>query len=366
MYIVPGRSRLANQPLGSSQIGHDLGLTVIGIRRGTHFLMNPSYGESIHAGDHLLVLGREERVQQMASWGEQITHATAAPDPAIDLFEIIIPPRSSVIGKTLVGIDFRRNYALTVVALWRGGRSYRTDVGTMPLEVGDALLAMGTVRAVVTLAQNRDFLVLQRGALRRPLQPGKALRAFLITTLVVLISMAELLPTAEAMMIGAAAMVLAGCIHLDEAYRAIEWRVIFLIAGMLPISLAMVETGLAARIGDVVVHTMSSGEPLILITGLFLLTVAVTQVIGGQVAALIVGPIAITSAVDLGVNPQAVAVAVAVACSTAFLTPVAHPVNILMMGPGGYTFNDFLKVGLGMTVVTFVTLLIGMIVFWGL
>jgi di/tricarboxylate transporter len=344
---------------------HDLGLTVIGIRRGGHMLLHPDRAETIRPGDHLLVLGREERVNQMSGWGVTIRRANHVAEEAVDLIEVIIPPRSGVIGKTLTALDFRRKTALTVAALWREGRSFRTDVGQMPLEVGDALLVLGSAPAVTALAKERDFLVMQRPA-PHPLQPGKAIWAVIITVLVLLISIIEIVPTAEAMMIGAAAMALTGCIHLDEAYRAIEWRVIFLIAGMLPISLAMVDTGLAARIGQVVVDGAAPFGPLALVAGLFGLTMLITQVIGGQVAALIVGPMAVTAALQLEVNPQAVAVAVATACSAAFLTPVAHPVNVLMMGPGGYTFQDFFKVGLGMTMVTFLALMGGMVLFWGL
>jgi len=167
-------------------------------------------------------------------------------------------------------------------------------------------------------------------------------------------------------MIGVAAMALTGCINLDDAYRGIGWRVIFLIAGMLPISIAMIHTGLAERIGKAIVTLTIPFGPMALVGGLFLLTMIITQVIGGQVAALVVGPIAVTAALQTGIDAQAVAVAVAIACSAAFLTPIAHPVNILMMGPGSYTPRDFLKVGSSMAVVTFVTLLIGMKLFWGI
>jgi di/tricarboxylate transporter len=167
------------------------------------------------------------------------------------------------------------------------------------------------------------------------------------------------------MMMGVAAMALTGCINLDDAYRGISWRVVFLIAGLLPLSLAMINTGLAERIGQSIVNSLAAYGPLALVAGLFLLTLVVTQVIGGQVAALIVGPIAVTAALQSGVNAQAAAVAVAIACSAAFLTPIAHPVNILMMGPGSYTPRDFLRVGSGMTVVTLLALLLGMRLFWG-
>jgi di/tricarboxylate transporter len=160
-------------------------------------------------------------------------------------------------------------------------------------------------------------------------------------------------------------MVLTGCLNMDEAYRAIEWRVVFLIAGMLPISIAMVNTGLASRISDAVVGVLAPFGGLALIAGLVALTIVVVQVIGGQVSALIVGTIAVTSAIEFGVDPRAMAVAVAIACSMAFLTPIAHPVNVLMMGPGGYVAGDFLRIGLRMTIISFIVLLLALVVFWG-
>jgi di/tricarboxylate transporter len=367
---VPAQSQLAGTPLRLSRIGEDLGLTVIGIWRDRHMLLNPDPAETIRPGDHLLVLGRSERVQQMARWGVEIVQANNQvypnPDYSIGLTEVLIPPRSAVVGKTLSDLRFRARYGLTAIALWREGRSFRTDVGKMPLEVGDALLMIGRPGSIGALAKERDFLILQSEEMQQPRLPHKAKWASLITVGVLLLALLEILPTAETTLLGAVAMALTGCINLDEAYRAIEWRVVFLIAGMLPLSTAMIHTGLAARLGSALVEALAPFGPLALVAGLFALTMLITQVVGGQTAALMVGPVAVTSAVQLGVNPQATAVAVAIACSTAFLTPIAHPVNILMMGPGGYTFGDFFKVGLGMTAVTFLGLLVGMYLFWQL
>lgn len=139
-----------------------------------------------------------------------------------------------------------------------------------------------------------------------------------------------------------------------------------LIAGLLPIGTALVATGLGERLGGALAGSLAAYGPLALIAGLFLVTVAVTQVVGGQVASLIVGPVAVSTALQTGVNPQAVAVAVAMACSVAFLTPIAHPVNILMMGPGNYRFSDFFRVGLGQAIVAFLTLLVVMPLAWPL
>jgi len=367
---VPAQSQLAGTPLRLSRIGEELGLTVIGIWRDRHMILNPDPAETIRSGDHLLVLGRAERVQQMERWGVEIVRPDnqlyARPDYSIGLTEVLIPPRSAVVGKTLSDLRFRARYGLTAIALWREGRSFRTDVGKMPLEVGDALLMIGKPGSIGALAKERDFLILQSEEMQQPRLPHKARWALLITVGVLLLAVLEILPTAETTLLGAVAMALTGCINLDEAYRAIEWRVVFLIAGMLPLSTAMIHTGLAARLGSALVDALAPFGPLALVAGLFALTMLITQAVGGQTAALMVGPVAVTSAVQLGVNPQATAVAVAIACSAAFLTPIAHPVNILMMGPGGYTFGDFLKVGLGMTVVTFLGLLVGMHLFWQL
>jgi len=365
---IPATSQLVGTPLSQSKIGQALGLTVVAIWRGHQALLNLKPDETIQANDFLVVLGNEDRVGKLREWGLEIGrsngHQNEGQNYFVDLAEVIIPPRSRILGESLIDLNFRHKYHLTAVALWREGLSFRNDVGTIPLEPGDALLMVGTPQQIKELTRERDFLVLQSTHTARPARPHKAGWAILITVAVLIVSILEIIPTAEAMMIGVAALALANCINLDDAYRGIGWRVIFLIAGMLPISIAMINTGLAERIGSAIVAVTTPFGPMALVGGLFLLTMLITQVIGGQVTALVIGPIAVTAAVQIGVNPQAVAVAVAIACSAAFLTPIAHPVNILMMGPGSYTPRDFLKVGGSMAVVTFVTLLIGMKLFW--
>lgn len=361
-------SPLVGISLENSKIGEELGLTVVAIWRGHQAILTPSPREVIQASDYLVVLGWEENVDRMAGWGVEIGRPNGRngrdQNYFVDLAEVIIPPRSNVLGKSLAELQFRNKYHLTGVALWREGLSFRNDVGNIHLEPGDALLMVGRPAHIAELTKERDYLVLQSTHTARPPLPQKAGWALAITLLVLVASIVEVIPTAEAMMMGVAAMALTGCISLDEAYRGISWRVIFLIAGMLPLSIAMINSGLAAQIGQAIVTMIAPYGPLALIAGLFIVTVLVTQVIGGQVAALLIGPIAVTAALHSGVNAQAAAVAVAIACSAAFLTPIAHPVNILMMGPGNYTPKDFWLVGAGMTVVTFVTLLAGMQLIW--
>lgn len=365
---IPASSQLVNCELDKSQIGRELGLSVLAIWRGHEAILTPPPTLSILADDYLVVLGPERQVREMAKWGANIgranQHTNGGQGYFVDLTEVVIPPRSEVIGRSLLELDFRNKYHLTGVALWREGHSYRLNVGKIPLEVGDALLMVGEPRNIKTLAKNPNFLMLKSSHVLQPPRPEKARWVLIITALVLLASIFNLIPSSEAMMIGVAALALSRSINLDEAYRRISWRVVFLIVGMLPLSIAMTNSGLAAHAGNLIVRLAAPWGALGLIGGLFLLTMLLTQVIGGQVAALIIGPIAVTAALQLGVNAQAVGVAVSIACSAAFLTPIAHPVNVLIMGPGGYMPRDFLKVGLGITIVTFMTLLIGMKLFW--
>ncbi|HLU11509.1 MAG TPA: SLC13 family permease [Oceanobacillus sp.] len=367
--VLPG-SRLVDVPLSQSGIGETLGLTVLAIWRGREAILIPEPMERICADDYLLLLGREERVAQLGEWGLDIGRGNGHVinphhDYSVDLTEVVIPPRSAAVGRSLRDLRFRNKYGLTTVALWREGRSYRTDVGTFPLQVGDALLMVGPVKRIKSLANERDYLVLQSSHAVRPPHPEKMLLAVLITAVTLAIAILGLLSTPEALLIGVVALVVTGCLNIDEAYRGVEWRVIFLVAGMLPVSIAMVNTGLADRIGNAVIASLSPYGPLALLAGLIVLTILIVQVVGSQVTAVIFGTIAVHTALQVGINPQAVGVAVAIACSTAFLTPIAHPGNILVMGPGGYKPADFTRVGLGMTLVVFVVLLACMVLIWG-
>jgi di/tricarboxylate transporter len=367
-FRVPDDSPLGGTSLKDSHIGQELGVTVLAIWRGHHAILSPTPEQLISVGDYLLVLGREDRTAQLSTWGLMPGrgNGNSHHEYAVDLTEVVIPPRAAVIGKSLTDLNFRAKFGLTTVALWREGRSYRTDVGKFPLQVGDALLMVGPVRNIKMLANERDYMVMQSSHAARPPRPQKAPWAVAITGLVLAAAFTGTVPITEAMLAGAAAMALTGCLSMDEAYRSVEWRAVFLIAGMLPLSVAMVNTGLAERIGTGLIALLEPYGTFGMIGGLCVATMLITQILGSQVTALIIGPIAISAALQVGIDPQAMAVAIAIATSTAFLTPIAHPVNVLMMGPGGYVPSDFLKVGIGMTVVTFVTLAAGLMLLWGI
>jgi di/tricarboxylate transporter len=175
-----------------------------------------------------------------------------------------------------------------------------------------------------------------------------------------------LVPIAEAMMLGALTMVLTGCLTMDEAYRSIEWRAIFLVAGMLPAGIALTSSGAAEWLGELMVATLMGWGPMALVAGMLLLAALVTQVISGQVAAVVLTPIGVAAAQQVGANPYSLAMAVAIGCSLVYATPVGHPTNVYVMGPGGYSFKDYVRVGLPLTVVLILAALVLLPVLWPL
>ena len=365
--VLPG-SRLARQTVQESDINAELGLTVAAVWRGRETIPIPKSTQMIYPADELLIVGREDRFQQLLAWGIELIEDDAravADELPIEPIEIMIAPRSNAIGKTLSQMKLNRDAGLLAVALWRDGRSYHTDVRKMPLQVGDAILVVGQSSDIQNLSQNSNYILPAGEYSAQAIESRKAPYAVGITVLVLALAFLNIAPTPIAMLAGAAAMVLAGCLRMEQFYAAVDWRTIFLVAGMLPLSLAITESGLADRVSVFLELSLTDASPLLLFAVIALVTMLVVQVIGGQVTPLLVGPIAIKAALQMGIDPRAMAVAVAMACSLAFITPISHPVNILMMGAGGYKFSDFSKVGMGMTAVALVTMLLGLALIWG-
>jgi di/tricarboxylate transporter len=163
---------------------------------------------------------------------------------------------------------------------------------------------------------------------------------------------------AEIMFSGALAMVLIGMLSMDQAYRAIDWRSIFMVAGMLPVGVAMDKTGAATLLAQWMISNLGAAGQLTILAGLVLLTVLFTQAINGAAAVTVVAPIAISASLKIGMDPRSVAMAIAIASSMAFMSPLGHSVNIMVMGAGGYKFRDYARIGIPLTIILFVALLV--------
>ncbi|HNT54699.1 MAG TPA: SLC13 family permease [Anaerolineaceae bacterium] len=365
--ILPG-SPLNGQTLLALGLGEKYGLTVAAVvrRAGTQF--SPPPDTIVQCGDLLLTIGRAERVNQLLRQRVQVEPCSAAHTLAmrgVDFVELVLAPHSSALGKTLKTLNFRRRYGLTALAVQRLGRTYRTDVGDLALQPGDSLLMIGEPVQVRALRSHRDFIVLEAGAVDHPVNWRQTMLSVGILLGVIVASIAGV-PVYLAALVGVTALLALGGLSTEEAYAAVEWPVIILVAGMAAASTAMVQTGLAAQLGQALTTAAGPLGPLGLAAGAFLFSALLTQVMGGQVTALVSGPVVISAALQMGVNPQAAAVAAAIGCSAAFLTPFAHPVNLLMLSPGAYTPADFLRVGWKLLLLSFILLLLGMKLFWGL
>jgi di/tricarboxylate transporter len=370
---IPQGSSLADRSISDSGIGKEYGMSVMAVLRDGRTLLAPAPGEVIRAGDTLLLIGRRERAEQLVTRGA-IIEADGVGNGALDgeitsddvsLVEVMVAPRSRAVGQTLKQLRFREKFGANVLALWHGGRSWRTDQATVPLQLGDSMLVHGSREAISLLQGDSDYLVLRPPqAGDAPARTDRAIASVVILAVTLLVAAIGVIPIASAMMLGALVMVLAGCLTMDEAYRAIEWRAVFLIAGMLPVSVAMINTGVADAIGQGIVTALSRFGPVAVGAGLLVVTMALSQVMSGQVTAVVLAPIAISAAAALGSDPRAMAMFVAMGSSLTFITPTAHPVNVFVMGAGGYTASDYPRVGVPLTLLLSVLIVILVALVW--
>jgi di/tricarboxylate transporter len=366
---LPEDSSLVGKTLTESRLGDAFGLGVMGIIRQEQTHLMPDPNERLEAGDTLLVKGRREDLLTVD--GLQTLRIETEPPPALSelesaevgLMEAVLSPHTSLVGKNLRQIHFRAKYGLSVLAIWREGKAYYSNLGEMALRFGDALLLHGARDRIQVLGSEPDFLVLTEEAQEAP-RTNKALLAVLIMVVVLLPVIIGLVPIAIMVVVGVALMVLTGCLTMDEAYRAIEWKAVFLIAGMIPLGIAMQKTGAASFVATRMVDLLGVYGPIVVMAGLYILTSLASQVMPNPAAAVLLAPIALNAASDLGISPYTLAMTVAVAASAAFLSPVGHPANLLVMGPGGYRFSDYIKVGLPLTLVVLVVVMLVLPIFW--
>jgi len=366
--LVLPESPFANKSLSEGGIGERFGLAVAGVWHEHQAIFAPPPDQMIQPGDILLIVGREERVSALTEAGLRIGRENSdghISERGVSFIEVMPSPHSQALGCTLRELEFRTKYRLTALALFRGGRSYRTDVGNFSLMLGDSLLMIGSRSHLKRLRSSPDFIVLEPDLSDQPVRRAQATLTIGILAMAIVASILGL-PVYLAMLAGAVLLILTRMLDMEEAYRSIKWQAIMLIAGMYSVSLAMANTGLAQMIGERMFSLVAPLGPLGLAGGAYVLTSLLTQVMGGQVTALVTGPITISAAISLNANAQAVAVATAIGCSASFFTPLAHPVNILMIAPANYQFRDFLRIGWRLTLVCFITLIVGLTLFWRL
>jgi di/tricarboxylate transporter len=372
--VVVEGSPLAGKTLAEGNLSEILDLTVIGIIRGTQGRLPPRGEEVLREGDLLLVQGRMEdilRVKEEAGIEirpdfELQSHDLEAGD--VELSEVMVLRGSEMNGRTLRSMNFRDRYDLTVLAINRHGMALLTKLSTVTLRFGDVLLVQGTREGVERLTSDGHVLLLEEGKLQGQRErAGK--RWWAVGAFVVFLSFSVLhlpqVPLAVAVLFGVLILLASRAVLLHEVYELIDWRLIVLIAGMISFGTAMEKTKADQYLADIIVNNFQSYGGLAVLAGFFALTVALTQPMSNQAAALVVLPIAVKTALALGLNPRAFAVAVTYAASCSFLTPL-EPACVLIYTPGRYRFLDFVKVGSILTIAVFAIVILLVPYFWPL
>lgn len=336
----------------------------------SHAVDDGSVDGSALEGGALLVEGPRDNLLRAAASRRVRILAELKHPPGIDsharevrLAEATLAPRSALAGKTLRELDFYHRYGLTVIGIRRHGESIREPLAEVRLRFGDTLLLRGRQEHIRRLGPDSDFLLLE--PIENPAPDySRTTRAVLIFTGAIMMATVGGMHISLAATLGAVAMVLSGCLRVEDAHRAIDWRTLIAIGGMFPLGTALETTGTATLIAESVARLASGGGPLIACAVLGLATVGLTQILTNAATAIVVAPIALGVANTLGVSPYPIMMIVAIAASTAFVTPIGHQSNLLVYNAGGYRFDDFVKVGLPLTLLILTVSLLTVPLFW--
>jgi di/tricarboxylate transporter len=362
---------LCGRTLIESRLGADYDLTVIAIIREGRVLSDIHPDTCLEPDDLLLVEGTVEGLMRakealgLVIEAERKWELDQLDPDKVHVVEATLAPRSRMVGRTLRNMHFRDRYGFTALAIWRQGEVITQRLRDVRLRFGDALLLRGPRHRLPALHEGPDFLVLEPVMLelrRRHKAPLAIGAMVLVLALVTLASF----PIATAMVIGAVVVVLSGCLTMDEAYQSIEWRSVFLIAGMLPLGMAMETTGTARFLADLIVGGLGTLGPLAVLAGIYVLAGLITEPMSNAAATVLMVPIAIDVALGLGANPQPFVLATVIGASTSFLTPVGHQANVLVFGPGGYRFFDYTRVGGLLNLVILIATLLTLPLIWPL
>jgi di/tricarboxylate transporter len=373
MFVVrlPKDSDLVGATLRKSRLADVFDFRVVAIFRDGELSVMPHGDEELAGGDLLLIEGQPSDLDVLRGL-QEFEIETSVPanlgafeSERLTLMDATLDPRSSLAGRTVGELNFRERYGIELAGIWREGETVGTELADERLQIGDALLLLGPRDRLQLLESDSDFLILTPLGKEPPDTRRAWLAALIMLTVVVSVMMGKA-PISIAAVIGASIMVLTGCLNMEQAYRAIDWRAIFLIAGMLPLGTAMAETGAATYLADQVMALLGDAGPWPVIMGLYVLTAMATMIIPTAALVVLMAPIVLSAMSDMGLQPQTAMMAIAMAASASFTSPISHPANILVMGPGGYRFIDYLKVGVPLTIVVFITVMVLLPILWPL
>jgi len=367
---LPPEAMMDGRSLKQSRLGAALGIRVLSIIRGNRHYSLPISSDILKSNDTLVLEGEQHSLYALRNLGELKLVSDQSVDldlleaANVGLVEAILHPHSKLAGKTLGDLHFRDKYGLNVISIWRQGKLFRSDyLGELALQVGDVMLLYGPRKKFKLLAAEPDFLVLTESAQKTP-EFKKAKLSLLIMLCAILPAVLNLVPIYISTLIGAAFMVITRCLTMEEAHQSIEWKGIILIVGMLPLGTALDNSGAAQYLANGVVQMVGPLGPLAVMAGLVALTFMATCVIPTAALVVLLVPIVLSTASNMGISPHSLMMAVSLSASASFMTPISHPANVMVMGPGGYKFSDYLKVGGPLTLTVFVIVMVLVPILW--
>ena len=336
-------------------LGREFDLNVLRILKEPGYHVEPRANTILETGDKVLVEGNRDDLialedQDMVEFTGEFEDKTQIPED-LSMAEVILLPGSPMVGRTLRGLNFRQRYGLQVLGVNRKGETIRRRISRARLQVGDQLLLQGDEDTISGLGSNNSFRVVS-GKLDIMPETEKAPVILAIFVGVLLLVSFNILSLPVGVMLGALLAFLTRCITPGEAYRRINWNLWLLISSMLALGQAMDVTGLADLVADQIVMLIGISNPIWLLAAFFFLSLLLTQPMSNQAAAVVVIPVAIQTAYQLGLNPRTFAVMIAVGASCSFITPL-EPAALIVYGAGNYKFFDFVKVGSLLTILIF-------------
>lgn len=346
---VKEKSPLIGESWDRSEAKKESKLSLIKILRGDVATWRPG-ANVLQEGDILLLHGdMGALIETKEKYGLDLRSDATMEDEIlrsdeVRLVEALVPPGSSLLGRTLRELDFFGLYGSVVLALQRRGRILRNRLSDTRLVEGDTLLIQGDKDDVSRLMQSRNLIVTNE-LTDFYLRKDRAAIAFLLLVSVLALAAFSVTPIVIAALVGAVGMVLFRCISMEEAYSAIDWKVVFLLGGMIPLGTALERSGAASWLADVVLGPLEGLGPVAVLAAVYLLTAILTEAMSNTAAAVILAPMAITVAGGMQVDPRPLLVAITFAASTSFTTPVGYQTNTIVYAPGGYRFTDYVRVG---------------------
>lgn len=371
--IVLSNSPLVGKTLGEANINRELDLSVVGIIRGKDERIVPTPTQLIRTNDLLIVEGRIADILRVRpEVGIEIKADFTLNDGIleggeVELFEVMVMRDSNLVGQTLKMLNFRQRYDLTVLAINRHGETFIEKLSTTPLKFGDVLLVQGKRRLIEPLVVDNDLMLLEEVS-SRSLRTDKRPWAIAAFVLFLSLSLSKIvigvdIPLAIAVLLGVLLLLATKTIRYAELYSLIDFRLLVLIACMMSFGTAMEKTGTDKFLAGLIESNFGQYGATAVMAGFVILTVALTQPMSNQAAALVVLPVAVKTAVALGINPRSFAVAITYGASFSFMTPL-EPACVLVYTPGRYTFFDFVKIGTILTIIVFIAVIFLVPTFW--